>query len=152
MTQQLLHAARPKNLPKIWLWRIPKRCKAVGLMGENSEESLLAREFVCSGRSLDTLERVPKGFLAVYVGPDQRRYVIPTSYLSLPEFEVLMERAAEEFDFQHDGGLRIPCDEEDFEEVLLRCVRKYNVNKSKRKKLILGVGAGSSSKPNRFII
>lgn len=33
---------------------------------------------------LEVETMVPKGFLAVYVGEDMRRFVIPTAYLSLP--------------------------------------------------------------------
>ncbi|KAG0525038.1 hypothetical protein BDA96_06G021100 [Sorghum bicolor] len=52
---------------------------------------------------------VPKGYFAVYVGAESRRY------LSEPAFRELMERAAEEFGFDQAGGLRIPCREEDFQ-------------------------------------
>ncbi|KAK9099713.1 hypothetical protein Scep_023143 [Stephania cephalantha] len=41
-------------------------------------------------------EVIPKGFLAVYVGDAMRRFVIPAVYLSVPDFQILMERAAEE--------------------------------------------------------
>lgn len=61
---------------------------------------------------------VPKGFLAVYVGEHMKRYVMPTEYLCRPAFKELMERAAEVFGYEHEGGLRIPCDEEAFEETL----------------------------------
>lgn len=76
--------------------------------------------------------QVPKGFLAVYVGPKLRRFVIPTSYLSMPDFRVLMDRAAEEFGFDHEGGVKIPCEEEDFEQILYRCC-KINKKKSIKK-------------------
>ncbi|KAL3566473.1 hypothetical protein D5086_031888 [Populus alba] len=33
---------------------------------------------------------VPKGYLAVYVGPELRRFIIPTSYLSHSLFKVLL--------------------------------------------------------------
>ncbi|ONM18808.1 Auxin-induced protein 10A5 [Zea mays] len=58
---------------------------------------------------------VPKGYFAVYVGAESRRFVVRTSYLSHPAFRELMERAAEEFGFAQAGGLRIPCREEDFQ-------------------------------------
>ncbi|KAK9097705.1 hypothetical protein Syun_024750 [Stephania yunnanensis] len=77
-------------------------------------------------------EVIPKGFLAVYVGDAMRRFVIPAVYLSVPDFQILMERAAEEFGFQQEGALRIPnCDEQDFEEVLIRCLAKTRKNKKK---------------------
>ncbi|XP_062217248.1 auxin-induced protein 15A-like [Phragmites australis] len=63
----------------------------------------------------DELAAVPKGYFAVYVGAEARRFVVPTSYLCQPAFRDLMERAAEEFGFAQARGIRIPCREEDFE-------------------------------------
>ena len=36
----------------------------------------------------------------------------------MPEFSPLMEMAKEEFGFEQAGGLRIPCDIDEFEEIL----------------------------------
>ncbi|CAL5024058.1 unnamed protein product [Urochloa decumbens] len=70
-----------------------------------------------SAALLDTAgdELPPKGYFAVYVGAEARRFVVPTSYLRQPAFRDLMERAAEEFGFAHAGGIRIPCRQEDFQ-------------------------------------
>ncbi|XWS67787.1 hypothetical protein CRYUN_Cryun04dG0035300 [Craigia yunnanensis] len=59
---------------------------------------------------------VPKGHIAVYVGEIQkRRFVVPISYLNQPSFQDLLNRAEEEFGFNHPmGGLTIPCDEDVF--------------------------------------
>ncbi|KMZ74319.1 SAUR-like auxin-responsive protein family [Zostera marina] len=54
---------------------------------------------------------VPKGHFAVYVGHNRRRHVIPISYLDHPKFQDLLRRAEEEFGFEHEMGLTIPCDE-----------------------------------------
>ncbi|GFP87269.1 auxin-induced protein 15a [Phtheirospermum japonicum] len=67
---------------------------------------------------------VPKGYLAVYVGPELRRFIIPTSYLSDPLFKVLLEKVEEEFEFDHSGGLTIPCDTETFK-YLLQCMENH---------------------------
>ncbi|MCL7022119.1 hypothetical protein MKW94_020892 [Papaver nudicaule] len=64
---------------------------------------------------------VPKGYLAVYVGPELRRFIIPTTYLTQPLFKVLLEKAEEEFGFEHKGGLTIPCEIETFK-YLLKCM------------------------------
>ncbi|XP_065850196.1 uncharacterized protein [Euphorbia lathyris] len=61
---------------------------------------------------------VPKGYLAVYVGPELRRFIIPTSYLSHSLFKVLLEKVEEEFGFDHSGGLTIPCEIETFKFLL----------------------------------
>ncbi|XP_059318841.1 uncharacterized protein LOC132069522 [Lycium ferocissimum] len=67
---------------------------------------------------------VPRGYLAVYVGPELRRFIIPTSYLSDPLFKVLLEKVEEEFGFDHSGGLTIPCEIETFK-FLLQCMEKH---------------------------
>ncbi|KAJ4716695.1 Auxin-responsive protein [Melia azedarach] len=62
---------------------------------------------------------VPKGHLAVYVGEvQQKRFVIPISYLNHPSFADLLNQAEEEFEFNHPmGGLTIPCREDTFIDV-----------------------------------
>ncbi|KAL2481870.1 SAUR-like auxin-responsive protein family [Abeliophyllum distichum] len=60
----------------------------------------------------------PPGSLAVYVGPELRRFVIPTRFLNLPVFVGLLDKAEEEFGFQTPGGLVLPCDDGFFREIL----------------------------------
>ncbi|KAE8686534.1 Auxin-responsive protein SAUR24 [Hibiscus syriacus] len=57
---------------------------------------------------------VPKGHFAVYVGENRSRYIVPISFLTHPEFQCLLRRAEEEFGFDHDMGLTIPCEEDVF--------------------------------------
>ncbi|KAL2254836.1 UNVERIFIED_CONTAM: Auxin-responsive protein SAUR50 [Sesamum indicum] len=54
---------------------------------------------------------VPKGHFAVYVGENRSRHIVPISFLSHPEFQCLLRRAEEEFGFDHEMGLTIPCEE-----------------------------------------
>ncbi|XP_050233076.1 protein SMALL AUXIN UP-REGULATED RNA 12-like [Mercurialis annua] len=54
---------------------------------------------------------VPKGHFAVYVGENRSRYIVPISLLTHPEFQCLLRLAEEEFGFDHDMGLTIPCEE-----------------------------------------
>ncbi|KAK5824866.1 hypothetical protein PVK06_019652 [Gossypium arboreum] len=70
---------------------------------------------------------VPKGYLAVYVGPELRRFIIPTSYLSHPVFTILLEKAEEEFGYDHNGGLTLPCEIETFK-YLLKCIENHPNN------------------------
>ncbi|EYU35274.1 hypothetical protein MIMGU_mgv1a021708mg, partial [Erythranthe guttata] len=70
-------------------------------------------------RSLSAEKRtteVPKGHLADYVGESEnKRFVIPLTYLNDPLFQELLCRTEEEFRFHHPmGGLTIPCSEESF--------------------------------------
>uniref|UniRef100_A0A0D6R7N7 Uncharacterized protein n=1 Tax=Araucaria cunninghamii TaxID=56994 RepID=A0A0D6R7N7_ARACU len=73
----------------------------------------------CCRRPASPPPDVPEGYLAVYVGSEERRrFIIPTSYLSLPVFRTLLDKAEEEFGFDHKGGLTIPCEIAVFEDVL----------------------------------
>lgn len=54
---------------------------------------------------------VPKGHFAVYVGENRTRYIVPISFLTRPEFQSLLQQAEEEFGFDHEMGLTIPCEE-----------------------------------------
>lgn len=67
---------------------------------------------------------VPKGFFAVCVGEEMKRFVIPTEYLGHWAFEGLLKEAEKEFGFRHEGALRIPCDVEVFEGILRLVGRK----------------------------
>ncbi|VFR03596.1 unnamed protein product [Cuscuta campestris] len=66
---------------------------------------------------------VPKGHFAVYVGENRTRYIVPISFLAEPEFQILLHAAEEEFGFDHDMGLTIPCDEYVFESLTSALVR-----------------------------
>ncbi|KAF7127377.1 hypothetical protein RHSIM_Rhsim11G0185100 [Rhododendron simsii] len=54
---------------------------------------------------------VPKGHFAVYVGENRSRYIVPISFLTHPQFQCLLRCAEEEFGFDHEMGLTIPCEE-----------------------------------------
>ncbi|KAG2694219.1 hypothetical protein I3843_08G126800 [Carya illinoinensis] len=80
------------------LKRILKRLSSFGKKhGYNNEE--------------DHPDDVPKGYFVVYVGENISRYVIPISWLAHSQFQSLLQRAEEEFGFNHDMGLTIPCEE-----------------------------------------
>ncbi|XP_028755771.1 auxin-induced protein 15A-like [Neltuma alba] len=58
---------------------------------------------------------VPKGHLAVYVGEEMKRFVIPISYLNHHAFQELLSEAEEEFGYDHPmGALTIRCTEDVF--------------------------------------
>ncbi|XP_076908803.1 protein SMALL AUXIN UP-REGULATED RNA 12-like [Bidens hawaiensis] len=62
--------------------------------------------------------RFSAGSLAVYVGSEHRRFVIPTRFLKLHVFVSLLNKAEEEFGFQTTGGLLLPCDVVTFKKLL----------------------------------
>ena len=79
------------------LKQILKRCSSLGKSSSSNVNS----------SPLD----VPKGHFAVYVGEKRSRFIVPISYLSHPEFQSLLRQAEEEFGFDHNMGLTIPCEE-----------------------------------------
>eukprot|EP01018_Ginkgo_biloba_P010688 Gb_31882 [translate_table: standard] len=60
---------------------------------------------------------VPQGFVAIYVGEEQKRFVIPLVYLHHPFITRLLMEAETVFGYVANGPLRIPCDVDDFEQV-----------------------------------
>ncbi|KAL3835345.1 hypothetical protein ACJIZ3_010081 [Penstemon smallii] len=112
-----------------------KKSKALSSMSarklQEERLSLLAGDqilLLSDGQQTRNSGIIPKGFMAVYVGPENRRFVIPTRFLSVPDFRVEMDRAAEEFGYEQEGGLRIPCDEQDFEQLLESCFAACKIN------------------------
>ncbi|KAM0044750.1 putative small auxin-up RNA [Helianthus debilis subsp. tardiflorus] len=67
----------------------------------------------------------PRGFLAVYVGEERQRFVVPTSSLSHPLFKILLAKAGEEFGYEQKNGLAVPCSVAAFQEVVtvIKCCR-----------------------------
>lgn len=61
---------------------------------------------------------VPEGYLVVYVGEERRRFVINAQILNHPVFRVLLDKSAEEYGFEHKGGLAIACEVVFFEHLL----------------------------------
>ncbi|XP_009802208.1 auxin-responsive protein SAUR50-like [Nicotiana sylvestris] len=81
------------------LKQILKRCSSLGKKnGYDDDEDCLPID-------------VPKGHFAVYVGENRTRYIIPISFLTHPQFQSLLRCAEEEFGFNHDMGITIPCEE-----------------------------------------
>ncbi|XP_075499831.1 protein SMALL AUXIN UP-REGULATED RNA 51-like [Primulina tabacum] len=80
----------------------------------------LASRYVCSDSDDPDASncQTPSGSVAVYVGQERLRFVIPTRYLNLPVFGALLQEAEEEFGFQTNGGLVLPCEPSFFEEIL----------------------------------
>ncbi|KAK7351900.1 hypothetical protein VNO77_11660 [Canavalia gladiata] len=80
------------------LKQILKRCSSLGKKNNGYDDD---------GLPLD----VPKGHFAVYVGENRSRYIVPISFLTHPDFQSLLRQAEEEFGFDHEMGLTIPCEE-----------------------------------------
>ncbi|KAA0051837.1 hypothetical protein IC582_028235 [Cucumis melo] len=65
-------------------------------------------------------EDVKEGHFAVVAvdGEKPRRFVVPLSCLTHPTFLRLLEQAAEEYGFDHEGALTIPCQPSEVEKIL----------------------------------
>ncbi|WOL15945.1 auxin-responsive protein SAUR50 [Canna indica] len=61
---------------------------------------------------------VPKGHMVVYVGDKRKRFIIRITFLEHPLFQVLLDQAQEEYEFQPFSKLCIPCDENVFIAIL----------------------------------
>lgn len=63
---------------------------------------------------------VKEGHFAVIAVDDDelKRFIVPLSYLTHPSFLRLLEQAAEEYGFDHEGALTIPCRPSELEHIL----------------------------------
>ncbi|OAY53500.1 auxin-responsive protein SAUR50 [Manihot esculenta] len=92
----------------------------------NSSKSIKFLKRTLSLSDTTSSTAVPKGYLAICVGEELKKFVIPTEYLSHPAFHLLLREAEEEFGFQQTGVLRIPCEVAVFESIL-KLVEEKNV-------------------------
>ncbi|KAL1566073.1 auxin-induced protein 6B-like [Salvia divinorum] len=60
----------------------------------------------------------PPGSVAVYVGLEHSRFVVPTRFLNYPAFVALLDQAEEEFGYQADGAISLPCETGFFRHVI----------------------------------
>ncbi|KAG5000965.1 hypothetical protein GLYMA_08G225100v4 [Glycine max] len=109
------------------LQQILKKWKKVATASNNNNNSSSSKGIKFLKRTLSftdvsstntNQDIVPKGFLAVCVGKELKRFIIPTDYLRHQAFEMLLQEAEEEFGFQQEGVLKIPCQVSVFEKIL----------------------------------
>ena len=88
-------------------------------------KQILRRSILTSNAAISASVDVPRGYLAVYVGANEKkRFVIPVAYLHESAFHELLSQAEEEFGFDHPmGGLTIPCREDMFIDLTSRLSR-----------------------------
>ncbi|XP_066346702.1 protein SMALL AUXIN UP-REGULATED RNA 51-like [Miscanthus floridulus] len=90
-----------------------------GNAGESKAKKFLKRTLsLTDGPPSGSPPPPPKGHLAVCVGSAMQRFVIPMEYLKHRAFAALLREAEEEFGFQQEGVLRIPCEVPVFESIL----------------------------------
>ncbi|RWR85746.1 auxin-responsive protein SAUR71-like protein [Cinnamomum micranthum f. kanehirae] len=61
---------------------------------------------------------VPEGHLPVYVGEEMERFVVSAELLNHPIFMELLNQSANEYGYEQQGVLRIPCRVLVFERIL----------------------------------
>ncbi|KAM7250442.1 hypothetical protein ACFE04_022325 [Oxalis oulophora] len=61
---------------------------------------------------------VPQGHVPVYVGDEMERFVVNADLLNHPVFIELLEKSAQEYGYEHKGGLRVPCQVLEFERIM----------------------------------
>ncbi|KAI4326202.1 hypothetical protein MLD38_031540 [Melastoma candidum] len=119
-----------KNAPKSGI-RSSASTSNMGSSATNStshgSKSIKFLKRTLSFTDVSTADVVPKGFLAVCVGKDLARFVIPTRYLRHPAFEMLLQEAEEEFGFQQQGVLKIPCEVVVFQKILKAVEEKRDI-------------------------
>ncbi|KAG6716675.1 hypothetical protein I3843_04G054700 [Carya illinoinensis] len=74
----------------------------------------------CPSSYFNSGHHIPLGFIALYVGPECKCFMIPTRFLNLPVFVSLLKKA-EEFGFSRTSGFALPCeiDEDGFHGIAL---------------------------------
>ncbi|ONK68135.1 uncharacterized protein A4U43_C05F7810 [Asparagus officinalis] len=102
------------------LQQLLKKWKKLAITPKSNSKSIkfLKRSLSLSKTSSALYNSVPKGFLALCVGEEMKKFVIPMEYLSHKAFTILLREAEEEFGFVHEGCLRIPSDVSVFESIL----------------------------------
>lgn len=83
---------------------------------------------------------VPQGKLAVYVGPEHRRFVIPTTYLKHDHFIKLLKKVEDEYGFDHGNYLHIPCEIETFKFLIICIENEIRAKEGVKKKCTMGEG------------
>ncbi|XP_077234189.1 auxin-induced protein 15A-like [Tasmannia lanceolata] len=90
-----------------------KLAKRVKVLGVN-------RQYECliSDSDESSSATTPTGFVAVYVGDERRRFVVPMAFLSHPLFKMLLDKAQKEYGFEQRKGLVVPCTVSTFQEIV----------------------------------
>ncbi|OIT22245.1 PREDICTED: auxin-responsive protein SAUR50-like [Nicotiana attenuata] len=76
----------------------------------------------------DVPEDVKEGHFAVVAAEDDevKRFVVPLSCLTHPTFLRLLEQAYEEYGFDHEGALTVPCRPSEMERILVLIYTEFS--------------------------
>ena len=97
------------------LKKLAKKVKGMGGGDrKQSQYECLLREF----EQISPTASIPSGFFAIYVGEEEERFVVPTSFLSHPLFKMLLEKSYNEYGFEQRNKLVVPCSVSTFQKVV----------------------------------
>ncbi|XP_021838817.2 protein SMALL AUXIN UP-REGULATED RNA 54-like [Spinacia oleracea] len=90
------------------------------LQDQHDHEEASSCHFGDSKAVVPPQDVVKEGHFAVVAvdGVETKRFMVPLSYLTHPMFLVLLEKAAEEYGFDHEGALTIPCTPTEIDNIL----------------------------------
>ncbi|VFQ81510.1 unnamed protein product [Cuscuta campestris] len=119
---------KPKKGTKlrVVMQKLQRSFLLVGKMRSSSSSSAIRRfdELDNSiGRNGSVPEDVKEGHFAVMAVDEEdeeemKRFVVPLACLAHPSFVKLLERAAEEYGFERDGAIMVPCKPSELERIL----------------------------------
>ncbi|XP_057853873.2 indole-3-acetic acid-induced protein ARG7-like [Cryptomeria japonica] len=80
----------------------------------------------CVGFSQSSVPKdVPRGHMAVYAGSNHKRFVIRITHLNNSLFRALLEKAKDEYGFDTNRPLILPCDRDTLQNlIILLCNQK----------------------------
>ncbi|CAJ1955893.1 unnamed protein product [Sphenostylis stenocarpa] len=124
-----------KSVSDIVKFKLVEKFQKRLLPGRNKEGSVSNSTYVP--------DDVKEGHFAVIAesGGEQKRFVLPLSCLSNPAFLKLLEQAEEEYGFDHEGAVTIPCMPSELERILTQQwhqegTQTTGVRKSCRKSMV----------------
>lgn len=120
MANKVRSSAGKKKSSIVQLKIVAQKLQKSLLLGRKSSSNYMEQthEEVCD--STPVPEDVKEGHFAVIAveGDKPKRFVVPLSYLTHPTFLRLLEQAAEEYGFDHEGALTVPCRPGELERIL----------------------------------
>ncbi|XP_027359990.1 auxin-responsive protein SAUR32-like [Abrus precatorius] len=122
-----------------------ERCRSIGSGSGNkrSHSKLKATAKSLSENNNEKGQIAPHGCFSVHVGPERKRFIVKTEYVNHPLFQILLEEAEQEFGFESDGPIWLPCNVDLFYKVLAEMDGEENNN-------IMNNGRKSFSKTKGF--
>nr|KJB77733.1 hypothetical protein B456_012G153800 [Gossypium raimondii] len=87
--------------------------------------------------SLGTTAMVSLSTYPKAVGENRSRYIVRISFLTHPEFQCLLRRAEEEFGFNHNMGITIPCEYFQYEYYIVKLYFQQEYSSSNFKNNII---------------